>query len=90
MLLSPTGRLAASRVVLVIDQYAKGSAIGIVKLAVFDRPKKAYEAQKPETQRNRDEQSQPCHLAAFLRRSALATTTSDEPDIAAAAINGVT
>lgn len=74
----------------IIYQDAQGSAIKVIKLAAAQRPEKGTKAQQTQTQRDRDEESNPGHFAAAFNRSAFATTITDEPDIANAAISGVT
>ena len=47
-------------------------------------------SEQAKPQRNRDQDQDACHFAAPFNRKALATTMTEEPDMASAAINGVT
>ena len=75
---------------ILINQDAQGCTIQIFKLAATKRPEKGAKAQQAEPESNRDEEGDPRHFAAPFRRRALATTITDEPDMASAAISGVT
>lgn len=83
-------RLAICGPVLIINQDAQCRAIGVVELPAPERPEKCRKAEQAEAERNGDEEEQPSQRAARFSRNALATTINDEPDIAAAAISGVT
>ena len=78
------------RFVLIINQDAHPCAIQIIKLAGLQRPEKGEKANQAKPQRDGDEQQQTVHFAAPRRRKALATTMMDDPEMAAAAISGVT
>lgn len=89
-----------------IVKYAKGGAIDVVILTAAQRPQKAGQRRKAEEQCQGNKKDQDIHLAtagfsatrfvscfrrvAGLTRKALSVTTSEEPDIARAAIRGVT
>lgn len=75
---------------LVIDQDTQRSAIEIVKLSAAQRPEKGPQSEQAQAQRNGDQDGYARHLAAPFNRNAFATTMTDEPDMASAAINGVT
>ena len=75
---------------LVLDQDAQRGAIKIVELAAAQRPEKGPQSKQAKPQRNRDQDQDACHFAAPFNRKALATTMTEEPDMASAAINGVT
>ena len=79
---------------LVIGDGAPRRAFEVVILPVLQRPEKSEQADQPEPQRQRHQKDQHFHqdlLSATLRaRSALSMTRIEEPDIAAAAISGVT
>lgn len=78
------------RRLVVIDENADGGAIEIVILAGLQRPEEEGEAAKSEQQRAGDEDGEAVHLVAPRSLSALATTMIEEPDMARAAISGVT
>lgn len=75
---------------ILIDQDPQGCPIQIFKLSAAQRPEKGAEAKKAKSECDRDEEGDARHFAAPFSRSALATTITDEPDIASAAISGVT
>ncbi len=63
-------------------------AFQVVKLATPQAPDKGPETEQSKEQRNRDQGAEDRHD--FLSLSALSTTRMEEPDIASAAIRGVT
>ncbi len=77
---------------LVIGEGAPGRAIEIVILTTVQRPQKAEQANEAQCKSEWNQIEQDLHqIASLLRaRSALSMTSTDEPDIAAAAISGVT
>ncbi len=78
----------------VICDGTPGRAFEIVVLSAFERPEKPEQADKPEAKRQRHENDKYFHhdlpCATRRARSAFNMTNSEEPDIAAAAIRGVT
>lgn len=82
-------RSSIDRLIL-INQDTQGCAIQIFELSAAQRPEKGAEAKKAKSECDRDEEGDARHFAAPFSRSALATTITDEPDIASAAISGVT
>ncbi len=74
----------------IVDKDPHCGAIHVLELAVTHGPKKSSEPAKAEEQGNRNENGNSAHCAAFRRRKALATTMIEEPDMANAAISGVT
>lgn len=76
--------------ILIIIQNPERRPIQILELTRSCRPKECRQPQQPKPKRDGQQQREDRHLAAPRSRSALATTTSDEPDIASAAISGVT
>ena len=79
---------------LVIGDGAPGGALEIVVLPAFERPQKPEQADKPKAKRQRHQNHHHFHhglpCATRRARSAFSITSSEEPDIAAAAISGVT
>ena len=73
-----------------IDQYAYRRTIGVFKLAVTHRPQESDEARSAQKQRYWDKDQQSVHRAALVKRKALATTSTEDVDMAMAAIIGVT
>jgi len=86
----PSHAAAPSVIPIILDQDTHGGAVEILELAIANRPEECRETRKAKAEGERDEQQDAVHRTAPLNRSALATTNSDDPDIAAAAINGVT
>lgn len=80
-------RLAAPYILVV--EHAMRRAFEIVELATLHRPDKRCKPEQPEPQRQRHEEDENVH-AALPDRRALSVTRIDEPDIASAAISGVT
>src|SRR6266702_2671570 len=78
---------------LVIGDGAPGGAVEVIILAILERPEEADQTEKAEQQRQRYQKHQDFHqrnsLLPCRARSAFRITSSDEPDIAAAAISGV-
>lgn len=78
---------------LIVGDRPPGGAIEIVILAAPERPQKGGKAERAKPDRKRHQIEQDFHQAGSLcrrARKALSITRSDEPDIAAAAISGVT
>ena len=79
---------------LVVRDGAPGRAFEIVILSTFERPEKPEQTDKPEAKGQRYENHEYFHHdlpgATRRARSAFSITSSEEPDIAAAAIRGVT
>lgn len=73
-----------------IDKNAKSRALQIIELTRSQSPEEGDEPTRPKQQRHGDQNGQNIHEAADRSRSALATTTMEEHDIATAAISGVT
>lgn len=78
--------------IVIVVQDALGRAVEILELSRAQGPEEGRETDEAQQQRRRDEQQQAAHeaLRSSARRSALQTTTSDELDMATAAISGVT
>lgn len=77
---------------LIVGDRPPGGAIEIIILAVLERPEKGRKAEPAKRDRKRHQIEQDLHQAVSLcrrARKALSITSSDEPDIAAAAISGV-
>src|ERR1700731_4211082 len=79
---------------LVTGDRAPGGALEIVILPAPQRPEKSEQADETKPERQRHQNDHHFHhalpLATRRARSAFSITKSEEPDIAAAAINGVT
>ncbi len=82
---------------IVILQNAPLRPFQVVVLTGFQRPQERCQAQQPEKQRDWNEIDQHVHQPRSpacadpnLRRSALAVTTIEDPDMARAAMSGVT
>jgi len=75
---------------IIIVQDPVGSAVQIVILIRVYRPQKRPEAEQAKPQGNRDQINNNVHSAPPFKRSAFNVTTSDEADMAMAAISGVT
>lgn len=78
---------------IIIGDRPPGGAIEIVILAIPERPQKGRKAEPAKRDRKRHQIEQDFHQAGSLcrrARKALSITSSDDPDIAAAAISGVT
>lgn len=85
-----SGRIRIRLRFIVVDENADCGAVKVVILAGTQRPEEKGQSAQPEQQRTRDEDGETVHRAARRRRSALATTIIEDPDMASAAINGVT
>lgn len=77
---------------IVVRENAQRGAADIVILPAAHRPEKREEAGKSETERHRHKINQHVHRRAppLPARKAFSVTSMDEPDIASAAIKGVT
>jgi len=75
---------------LFVDKNAQGRTIEIVELSGSQRPEECRKAEKAQEQSDRDQEKNTIHRAALLNLSALPITMIDDPDIASAAISGVT
>lgn len=75
---------------VLVDQDTLRGTVEVVVLARAHRPEKRRQTSAAEQQRDGDQIGDCDHAAAERKRSALATTISDEADIASAAISGVT
>ena len=73
-----------------VDQNSLSGSIQIIELARFQGPKKACESQQAKEQCSGDKKYQHAHDRIQLRRRALSVTSSEEDDMATAAIRGVT
>ena len=76
--------------ILIIDQDAQRRTDEIFELARTRRPEKGGETGQAERQGYRDQDDETGHRAAPRNLRAFATTSKDEPDMASAAISGVT
>lgn len=77
---------------IVVEQDALGGAFGVLILTVLEGPEKGPDSEKAEQQGNRHQEQKSRHES-FLppaSRRALRVTISDDPDMASAAISGVT
>ncbi len=75
---------------LVVDQHAKRRSVEIVELSAGGRPEEGDQAEEAEKERDGDEDGDDAHRATLNRRRAFTTTSTEDPDIASAAISGVT
>ena len=79
---------------VVVGDGAPGRAIEILILSVLERPEKREQTGKAEPERQRHENDEDFHqnlrTATERARNAFSMTRIEEPDIAAAAISGVT
>src|SRR5512140_3590542 len=75
---------------VIIRQHTQGSAVDIIVLAALERPQEGKEAGEAQPQRHRHQIDQDVHDRLPRARSAFSVTSSDDPDIANAAIKGVT
>lgn len=75
---------------VIVDQDANGGAIRVIKLAIAHRPQEGNEACAAQDQRHRNKDQKAVHRAALVSRRALATTRTDDVDMAIAATSGVT
>lgn len=80
----------SSQPILIIKQDPRRCTVGIIELAIVERPEKGGKTSQPQAESDWDEETDTVHRAILLSRNALATTISDEIDIAKAAISGVT
>src|SRR5260221_11372761 len=85
--LTPVAR--RQRPVVVVED-ALGGAIEVVELARAQRPEEGQQADQAEAERQRDEKEKDAHRRDPPKRSALPITSSEEPDMAMAAISGLT
>ena len=74
----------------VLDKDAKRCAIEILELTLAERPKEGGKSKQAKPERDRNEEDKTVHRIATLRRRALPTTRSEDPDMAIAATSGVT
>lgn len=86
----PDNVAAVTSIIRIVDQDAHRSALEVIKLPVAHCPEESSQTDQPEAESNRDEQQDAVHRTAARSRNALATTSSDEPDMARAAMSGVT
>ena len=77
---------------ILVMQYAFCRTFRVVKLATSQRPEECCESDQPHTQGDWNQEEEHAHsVGVFLfTLSAFSVTTIDEPDMASAAINGVT
>lgn len=75
---------------VVIDKDADGGAIEIIILASLQRPEEEGQPAQAKQQCAGDEDGDAVHFELPRSRSALATTMIEEPDMASAAMSGVT
>ena len=79
---------------VIIRNSAPGRAFEIVILSGFQRPEKCGQTDEPKTKRQRHQDDHHFHAGPpfdiWRARSAFSITSIEEPDIAAAAIRGVT
>ena len=77
---------------VVVAKNAVGGTIEIIELARLQRPHEGAEPRKPQQQGRRDQVDQNAHALppANLARNAFVVTRIEEPDMASAAISGVT
>ena len=77
---------------LVVSDGSPGRAVKVVILSALQRPEEAEQADKAQRKSKRHQDNQNFHQTTYHARalSALSITMTDEPDIAAAAIRGVT
>jgi len=78
---------------IVVGDRAPGGAVEIVELAASERPQEGRKAEAAEREGERNEIDKDVHRAAPPRSralSAFSVTRTDEPDMASAAISGVT
>lgn len=75
---------------VLVDQDPKGGTVEVVELATRGCPEEGRKPGQTEQQRHGYEDGDDAHRADLTRRRAFATTRIDEPDIASAAISGVT
>src|SRR4051812_40367270 len=79
---------------VVIGDGAPGRAVEILVLTILERPEKREQTGETEPERQRHENDEDFHqdlrTATERARSAFTMTRIEEPDIAAAAISGVT
>jgi len=98
------GRVAGRARYIIIREHAKRGAFDIVVLAVLERPHECGEPGKSERKRHRDKIDEHVHVGFTLSlrnksravrargfaRNELSVTSSEEPDMAMAAMSGVT
>ena len=72
-----------------MEQCAILIALGIVELAAAHAPDKGGKTHATQKQGNRNQGAQDTHVFTFMR-NAFRITTTEDPDIARAAISGVT
>lgn len=87
---SPTLRPPGSRLFILIDQDADSRTVEILILSGRERPEEGRKSGEAEQQGDRNKKAEPAHRAQRRSRSALPSTSSEEADMAAAAIIGVT
>ncbi len=88
--LPSSGRTAVLVGRFIVEQDAVGGAFQILVLAGAERPQEDREAAAAEQQARTEQVKDDVHQVRPCRRKLFASTTSDEPDIAAAASQGVT
>ena len=76
--------------IVILDQNTQRGPVEIVELPRAGRPEKGCKPGQSEREGDRDQHNEPGHVAAPRSLSALATTIKDDPDMASAAISGVT
>ena len=76
--------------VLILDQYSQRRTVEVLELPRSRRPEECGQASKAKAKCDGEEKGEAGHFVAPRKRNALATTISDEPDMANAATSGVT
>jgi len=80
----------ANMLVIIVNQDTNRGPIKIIELRGAYRPEKRGQPPQPQGKRDWYKEGNAGHRAAVRNRRALATTSNEEPDIAKAAIKGVT
>ena len=80
-------RSALGVIVIITGQDAVRIAMGVIELALFQRPEEGHKANPPQKQRYRNQNCQDCHV--YFSLSAFRVTEIDDSDMAKAAASGV-
>lgn len=87
---SPVADSCSPTCLILIDEDPQRRSVKVVKLSGTHGPEERRKPRKAKRKRNGDQDENAVHRATRFRRRALATTSSDDPDMAAAATSGVT
>ena len=75
---------------VIVRQHTKSSAVDVTVLPALSEPREMQQTCKAESEGHRNQINQHVHALRPFVRNAFSVTSSEDPDIARAAISGVT